>query len=74
MDRDAEARREARGTWPIERHRLGDEPPELLAGATPSELVAMVHRLTLDAWATARMPIPEYPRSQAPGRVVRPRS
>ncbi|WP_156427964.1 hypothetical protein [Thiohalocapsa sp. ML1] len=32
----------------------------------------MLWRLTLDAWALTGRPWPDYPRTAAPGRVVRP--
>lgn len=54
------------------RHLLGHEPPDdLTAISTPSERVAMVWRITLDAWAAMGEAIPDYPRGEAPGRVIR---
>lgn len=35
------------------------------------ELVAMVHRLTEDAWAMSGREMPVYERAEAPGRLVR---
>lgn len=32
----------------------------------------MVWALTVDAWAVAGLPMPDYPRMDAPVRVVRP--
>lgn len=52
------------------KYRLGEEPEELIEGA-PSELVAMVWPLTLDAWASMGTPIPNYDRAHAPGRLIR---
>jgi hypothetical protein len=70
VDDAAEARRKARASWSVSRHQLCD-PTSDLVQATPSELVAMVHRLTLDAWAMAGLRIPDYARSNAPGRLLR---
>ena len=71
MDRDAEQRRAARASWPVVRVALRDERPDFVESGTPSERIAMVHQLTLDAWAMAGLPIPDYRRDAAPGRIVR---
>jgi hypothetical protein len=71
MDHNAEQRRAARSSWPIVRHALGEDTPDVVDAGTPSERIAMVHQLTLDAWAMAGQPIPDYPRSEAPGRILR---
>jgi hypothetical protein len=74
-DRDAEraARAAARRSWPVRRCALGEEPTEdLSATTTAAERIAMVWQLTLDAWAMSGRPIPDYPREQAPVRVIRP--
>lgn len=61
----------ARATWVVSKHKLGDEPLEdLLATTNASERVAMVWRLTRDAWALAGKSMPDYARSEAPGRVI----
>jgi hypothetical protein len=66
------ARARARASWTGSLHRLGDEAePDLLAITTASERVAMVYRLTQDAWAMRGLPVPDYARSEAPGRLVR---
>jgi hypothetical protein len=67
---DAAQRRLARAAWPIRRTRLGDDESPVV-DATPSERVAMVHVLTMDAWAMSGQPLPDYARSAAPGRIVR---
>lgn len=72
MDAEREARRAARARWPIHKTTLEHERTEVLSGFTPSELVAMVHRLTLDAWAMSGRPLPDLPRDQWPGRIIRP--
>lgn len=74
MDRDARARAAARAAWPVKRMRLGHEDePVAPPGASPSELVAMVWGLTLDAWAMTGQPLPDYARADAPGRLARRR-
>ena len=66
------ARAHARSSWSGSLHRLREEAePNLLALTTASERVAMVHRLTQDAWAMRGLPIPDYARSEAPGILVR---
>jgi hypothetical protein len=62
----------ARANWSISAHKLGEEPlHDLRAHTTPSERVAMVWRLTQDAWAMSGRPMPDYARADAPGRMVR---
>jgi len=48
-----------------------DGGEELLADTTASERLGLMWRLALDAWASAGEPIPDYPRSEAPARVIR---
>ena len=61
-----------RKDWPIRVYRLGEEPPDdLRATTTAAERLAMVWELTLDAWELAGREIPNYPREEAPIRVVR---
>lgn len=68
----AEDRAKARANWPVRRFKLGEEPSEDLSDSTTAEeRLAMVWRLTLDAWASAGKPIPQYDRKQAPGRIIR---
>ncbi|GEM_PF-841123 len=67
------ARAVARRNWPIRRYQVGEEPNDDLTGATTAaERMAMVWRLSLDAWAMAGKPLPDYRREQMPGRVIRP--
>lgn len=81
-----EERRRARAHWPVRKFRLGEpsageregcasragkEPRGDVAGTTVEERVDMVWQLTLDAWASAGWPIPSYPRSEMPVRVLR---
>ncbi len=73
MDEDARARAAARAQWPGRKTRLADEGAWAPLEATAAERVAMVHRLTLDAWAMSGKRIPDYARADAPGRMVRGR-
>jgi hypothetical protein len=58
-----------RMSWPIRKFRLGSEPgPNLSAVTTPEQRIEMVWPLTLEAWAFAGRPIPEYSRSETPVR------
>lgn len=69
----AEDRARARQAWPIRRFKLGEEPSEdLSASTTAEERLDMVWRLTLDAWRSAGLSMPEYTRETMPGRVIRP--
>jgi len=67
------ARAAARGSWPIRRFRLGEEPvDDLRATTTAAERLAMVEQLTLEAWKLAGKPLPTYARHETPIRVIRP--
>lgn len=71
-DPERAARAAARKTWPIRAYRLGEEPPDdLRATTTAAERVEMVWQITLDAWEHAGRKIPDYPRSEAPVRIIR---
>ena len=71
-ERARRARARARSGWTGRvlrgSEREADVPPTL---STAEERVAQVWALTLDAWAMAGLPIPDCPRSEAPGRVIR---
>jgi hypothetical protein len=76
MDESSDAARAERATlrkkWPIRVVRLGEEPPDdLTATTTAAERLAMMWPLALDAWASTGRPLPDYPRHQAPVRVLR---
>jgi hypothetical protein len=74
MDENARARAARRAGWPGSKSRLGDADDAVSTKATtPSERVAMVWSLTLDAWAMSGKPLPTYTRAEIPGRVVRGR-
>jgi hypothetical protein len=68
----AAARAAARRSWPIRVFRLGEEPSDdLSAVTTAAERLAMMWPLALDAWAAAGRTLPDYPREQAPIRILR---
>jgi hypothetical protein len=71
MGEAAEERRRARAETPIVRTTLGEEGRSAAVPGTPSERVAMVERLTMEAWAMSGRPLPSYARAEAPGRLVR---
>jgi hypothetical protein len=76
MDASDDARRKRaleRAQWPVRKYALGQEPEDDLSALTCGERVAMVWQLTLDAWATMGAEIPDYSRSEMPGKVVRRR-
>jgi hypothetical protein len=73
VSNDAEARRRARASWPIRAVKLGrEELVDPRDRSTVDERVALVWQLTLEQWALAGREFPDYRRSDAPGRVVRP--
>lgn len=72
QDPESATRAAARKSWPIRVYRLGEEPlDDLRATTTAAERVEMVWQVTLDAWALAGKTIPDYPRNEAPVRVIR---
>jgi hypothetical protein len=69
---DRAARVLARRGWTIRRFALGEEPgDDLSATTTPAERLAMMWPLAVEAWTLAGRSIPEYRRSEMPGRVIR---
>ena len=66
-----EARARARSRWPGRLVRLDDVAELERVEGTPAELIGLVTELTLAAWAMRGEPIPDYPRSEAPGRILR---
>jgi hypothetical protein len=69
----ASERAKARRTWPVRAYALGEEPSDdLSASTTAEERLAMMWPLARTAWSLAGLTVPDYPRSQAPGRVIRP--
>jgi hypothetical protein len=72
-DQVRDARRRARASWPIARYRLGEEPSDDLSDlTTPAERIAMMWPLAESAWRLAGRALPEYDRSNLPGRLWRP--
>jgi hypothetical protein len=74
VDSSRAERARARAGWPGRVTTLDDQDDAaIVRGHTASERIAMVHRVTLDAWAATRRSIPQYSRSEMPGRVIRAR-
>ena len=72
-DRARKERAAARKSWPVRIYRLGEEPDDdLSATTTATERLEMMWPLAVDAWASSGQPIPDYPRKEAPVRVIRP--
>jgi hypothetical protein len=72
-DPNAEARRRARASWPVARYEAGEVPSDDLSDVTtPSQRIAMMAELANAAWKLAGRPLPDYDRSQIPGRLFRP--
>ena len=70
----AEARRLARAQWPIRKIALEEEGADDPRDAsTVDDRVALVWKLTREAWSLQGRELPSYPRSEAPGRILRPR-
>ena len=58
-----------RGAWPVRKYALGHEPgDDLSASTTPEERLAIMWRLTLEAWALSGAALPDYARRDAPVR------
>lgn len=69
---DAIHRAAARNSWPIRKHRLGEEPSDDLRNSTTAEeRLDMMWQLTVDAWSLSGKPIPVYNRNEAPVRKLR---
>ena len=43
----------------------------IVRDGTAGDRIAMLWRVTLDAWASSGRPLPSYRRSEIPGRIVR---
>jgi hypothetical protein len=64
----------ARATWPGRKLSLSEEgATDDLSTLTVAERIALVWRLTQDAWAFSGQPIPDYTRAETPIRVIRRR-
>jgi hypothetical protein len=69
-----EERAKARASWPVRAVALGDESAtDLRDTTTVDERLRLVGVLTRELWAFSARPIPDYPRAEMPGRVIRPR-
>ena len=56
-----------RRDWPVRVYRLGEEPSDDLSRTTsPEERLAMVWKLTLEAWSVSGRAHPEYSRAETP--------
>jgi hypothetical protein len=73
MDDARSERARARAAWPIRRLRLDQvgEDDDLSTTTSVEERLAMMWPLALDAWAMGSKPLPNYERSEMPGRVLR---
>ena len=68
-DDDEAARRQARASWPVSVHRLGEDArPD---DTTPEQRLGMMWELAVQAWALAGLPMPTYDRAHMPVRVLR---
>jgi hypothetical protein len=71
-DQNRKVRAAARRSWPIHVYPLGQEPgDDLSATTTAAARLEMMWPLAVDAWTSAGLPIPDYPRHEAPIRVIR---
>ena len=69
---NANDRAAARKSWPIRKHRLGQEPSDDLRDSTTAEeRLQMMWQLAVDAWSLTDRPIPDYSRNEAPVRKLR---
>jgi hypothetical protein len=72
MDDDRAARARARATWPGCITTLDAEADAaIVRHGTAAERLAMLWRVTLDAWASAGRALPRYSRAAMPIRIVR---
>jgi len=72
--RRAEFRRLHGSAWPVRAYRLGEEPTrDPLDRSLVDDRLATMWPLARAAWSVAGKAIPDYPRSEAPGTIVRGR-
>ncbi len=58
-----------RGSWPVRRFRLGEQPGDDLRASTTAEArLAMMWPLALDAWAASGRAFPDDRRDETPVR------
>jgi hypothetical protein len=68
---DAQNRRQARAAWPVVVRRLDASDDDISDVTTPSERIAMMWPLAVEAWRLAGRPIPTYDRAHTPSRAFR---
>jgi hypothetical protein len=57
----------ARGSWPVRRHQLAEEPSDdLRATTTAEERLAMMWPLAVEAFSLTGQPFPAYVRGETP--------
>ena len=71
---DARNRRSLeRAKWPGGLTTLEEQTDAaVISHGSPGDRVAMLWRLSLDAWAMSGRSMPTYERAEMPGRLVRP--
>jgi hypothetical protein len=70
-DRAAQRRLNAE-RWPVRSYLIAEEPiRDPFDTSTVDERISAMWLLAREAWSVAGMPIPNYERSAAPGRLVR---
>ena len=71
-DTDRQERAEARRSWPVRVHKLGEEPSDDISDCTTVEQrLAMVWELTKQAWELGGKPMPSYSRAELPIRMIK---
>lgn len=74
MDDARSARARDRADWPGEVTTLADQSDAaIVRHGTAAERIAMLWRITLDAFASSGLKMPSYRRADIPGRVIRAR-
>jgi len=72
MEKTSDSPHSDRSQWPVAVFRLGDEPSDDLSSSTSQdERLAMMWELAERGWLLAGREIPDYRRSETPGRVIR---
>jgi hypothetical protein len=65
------SRQASRGTWPVRKYRLGDEPSDDLSeSTTPAQRLEMMWPLALEAWTLTGKSLPDYARNEIPIRRI----
>jgi hypothetical protein len=66
-ERPAEERHARRAAWPVRVYRIGEEPGDDLSGqTTPTQRLAMMWPLAVEAWALTGRALPSYGRHEVP--------